>query len=91
MSYHCVKTAAERARLLEEMLQLQARIRTKKEKERLIKTNQSSRYAKIFEPVTKTMEKLSKPAVEVPLGEVADDLIDFKEPAMKKEEEEESE
>ena len=91
MSYHCVKTAAERARLLEEMLQLQARIRTQKEKQRLIKTNQSSRYAKIFEPVTKTMEKLSKPAAEVPLGEVADDLIDFKEPAMKKEEEEESE
>ena len=96
MSYHCVNSAAERARLLEEMLQLQARIRTQKEKQRLIKTNQSSRYAKIFEPVTKTMEKLSKPAVEVPLGEVpvkdipvVSDLIDFKEPTIKNEEEDE--
>ena len=38
------------------------------------------------------MEKLSKPAVELPLGEIADDLIDFKVPTIKNEaEEEESE
>ena len=82
MLYHHVNSPAERARLLEEMLQLQARIRTQKEKQRLIKTNQSSRYAKMFEPITKTMEKLSKPEVEVPVAEVSNR-------AMKKEEEEE--
>ena len=50
MSYHRVKTAAEHAHLLEEMLKLEGQIRTKKEKERLIKTNQSNKYKKIFEP-----------------------------------------
>ena len=82
-SYHRVNTAAERARLLTEMLQIQAHIRSKKEKERLIKTNQHNKYSRMFEPVTKTMEKLSKPAVEVP---VVGDLIDLKKPTMKKEE-----
>ena len=83
MSYLQINSAAERARLLKEMLQIQAQIRTKKEKERLIKTNQTTRYAKIFEPVTKSIEKLSKPVVEVP---IVDDLIDLKQPATKKEE-----
>ena len=83
MSYRQVNTAAERAHLLNEMLQIQAQIRTKKEKERLIQTNQTTRYAKIFEPVTKSIEKLSKPVVEVP---IVDDLIDLKQPVTKKEE-----
>ena len=86
-SYHQVNTAAERARLLKEMLQIQAQIRTKKEKERLIKTNQNNHYSRMFEPVTKTMEKLSsKPAVPV-----VDDLIDLKEPVMRKKEENDTE
>ena len=62
MNRHRVKmsnTIATEVKMLEEMLQIQARVRARKEKERLIRTGQNEKYTKIFEPVTKTIEKLA--------------------------------
>ena len=62
--YHRINTVADE-KLLEQMLQLQSQIRTQREAERRTKTYNSVRYAKMFEPVTKSIEKLL-PAAESP-------------------------
>ena len=45
----------ERIRMMEEMIQLQSKIRAKKEKERIIKTSSGEKYASMLEPVTKRL------------------------------------
>ena len=51
--------------MMEEILKLQSNIRTKKEKERAIKTSSNERYTDIFKPITTTLEKL-KPSLQPP-------------------------
>ena len=80
--YHRINTIADEERLLEEMLQLQSQIRSKREAERKAKTYNSGKYTKIFEPVTKSIEKLL-PSVDVESNEepiIIDELVDLKEP-----------
>ena len=73
----------DQIRMMEEMLQLQSKIRNRKEKERILKTDQSGKYTKIFEPVTKTIEKLVQlkhPVQQQPIQRVEEeeDLINLK-------------
>ena len=79
--YHRINTIADEERLLEEMLQLQSQIRSQREAERKTKTYNSGKYTKIFEPVTKSIEKLL-PSVDVEPNEpiIIDELVDLKEP-----------
>ena len=55
--------------MMEEMLQLQSKIRTKKENQRIFKTGQSEKYTNIFKPITSTLEKL-KPPPPPPVAQV---------------------
>ena len=79
--YHRINTIADEERLLEEMLQLQSQIRSQREAERKTKTYNSGKYTKIFEPVTKSIEKLL-PSVDLEPNEpiIIDELVDLKEP-----------
>ena len=78
--YHRINTIADEEKLLEEMLQLQSQIRSQREAERKRKTYNSGKYTKIFEPVTKSIEKLL-PTVDVePNESIIDELVDLKEP-----------
>ena len=53
---------AEQARLMEEMLQIQSKIRAQKEKERVLKTSRNEKYSTMFKPITSSLEKL-KPTI----------------------------
>ena len=78
--YHRINTIADEEKLLEEMLQLQSQIRSQREAERKRKTYNSGKYTKIFEPVTKSIEKLL-PTVDVePNESIIIELVDLKEP-----------
>ena len=59
MSYHRINRAAEEGRLLQEMLQLQSQIRTQNEAKRRRNENRTEKYTKMFEPVTKSIAKLT--------------------------------
>ena len=77
--YHRINTITDEERLLEEMLQLQSQIRSQRESERKAKTYNSGKYTKIFEPVTKSIEKLL-PSVDLETSEpIIDNLVDLKE------------
>ena len=53
---------AEEARLMEEMLQIQSKIRAQKEKERVLKTSRNEKYSTMFKPITSSLERL-KPTI----------------------------
>ena len=80
---------------MEQMLQLQSEIRDKREADRIARTSKSERYSKMFEPVTKSLDKLvaqPKPKLEPADVPTTDDLLGPKEeevPLLGKEEEEE--
>jgi len=59
--YRRINNIDEEGKLLEEMLTLQKQIRKRREKKRILKTNNSERYKTMFEPVTKSIEKLAPP------------------------------
>ena len=63
--------------MMEEMLYLQASIRAKKEKERLLQTSRNEKYTNIFKPITSVLDKLKPTPTPTP--------------AVKKEEEEDDE
>ena len=59
MSYfHPIKTIEDRERLLKTVLALQTQIRTKRKKDRIADKTQNTKYAKIFEPITRTLKDL---------------------------------
>ena len=59
MSYfHPIKTIEDQERLLKTVLALQTQIRTKRKKNRLADKSRSTKYAKIFEPITRTLKDL---------------------------------
>jgi len=72
MYRHIARIEDEKS-LLEEMLALQSQIREQRERKRIAGTGRAERYSKMFEPVTKSIEKL------VPKPTVAD-LIDVPQP-----------
>ena len=63
--YHRVDSLAEQERVLKQVLDLQSQIRTKRERQRKRKSYDSKAYTKIFEPVTKSIEKLT-PQISAP-------------------------
>ena len=67
---------AQRAKMYEEILKLQAQIRVKKERERNSKNAQGLQSTRLFEPITKAIEKLSKPH---PTPQNVENLIDLNE------------
>ena len=64
--YHRVDSLAEQERVLKQVLDLQSQIRTKRERQRKRKSYDSKAYTKIFEPVTKSIEKLTLPRAPSP-------------------------
>ena len=72
MSFHSVHTAQDEAQLLTEIMRLDTEVRRKKERERLTSLKRSAEYEKIFNPITRTMEKLMGPA---PAGDNLDDPV----------------
>ena len=69
MSYHPyrLQSIEDETRLLEKMLDLQGKVRSAREKERHLKSTQSSHYTKMFQPITNSLKQLStiKPVVKV--------------------------
>ena len=69
MSYHPyrLQSIEDETRLLQKMFALQGKVRRAKEKERRLKTTQSSHYTKMFQPITNSLKKLQtiKPVVNV--------------------------
>lgn len=81
--YHRIDRAEDEQNLLQEMLSLQSQIREKRERNRNRQTNVSEKYAKMFAPVTKTLEKLAPAAA--PPAPVADLLLGFDDPLTRME------
>ena len=69
MSYHPyrLQSIEDERRLLEQMLSLQDKVRVSRERERRLKSTQSSHYTKMFQPITNSLKKLqtAKPVVKV--------------------------
>ena len=69
MSYHPyrLQSIEDETRLLQKMFALQGKVRRAKEKERRLKTTQSSHYTKMFQPITNSLKKLQtvKPVLNV--------------------------
>ena len=62
--YRRISRIEDEESLLEEMLALQSQIREQRERKRITGTNRAEKYSKIFEPVTKSIEKLTpKPSI----------------------------
>ena len=61
-NYRRISNIAEEEGLLQEMLNLQSQIRAQREKDRIAKTTRREKYTKMFEPVTKSLERLVTPA-----------------------------
>ena len=59
--YRRIARIKDEERLLEEMLTLQSQIREHRERKRIARTGRAERYSKMFEPVTKSIEKLVAP------------------------------
>ena len=82
--YHRIDNIADEQRLMEQMLQLQSEIRDKREADRQRKTSKSERYSKMFEPVTKSLDKLVAQPKLIELEPAAEpdvaDLLGAKEP-----------
>ena len=51
-----IKTIEDREKLLKSVLLLQTQIRTKRKKDRLVDKLRNKKYAKIFEPITRTLK-----------------------------------
>ena len=83
-----VNTIDDEKRLLEEMLHLQSQIRQQREQQRKRKVHNTDKYTKMFEPVTKSIEKLVVPTANLidtkdePLMEIPEikEEIELKEP-----------
>ena len=97
MSYfHPIKTVEDRERMLQSVLVLQTQIRAKRKKERLVDKTQSTKYAKIFEPITRTSKDIEAPSnknkdlLNTYVPTTDNDLVDLLSPEVKKEVEEES-
>ena len=60
MSYHPyrLQSIEDEKNLLEEMLDLQNKVRVAREKERHLKSNQSTHYSRIFQPITNSLKQL---------------------------------
>ena len=79
---------AEEARLMEEMLQIQSKIRAQKEKERVLKTSRNEKYSTMFKPITSSLERL-KPTIAAAAAAAAPNIAAQKiEKEIKKEDEE---
>lgn len=67
MSYHPyrLQSIEDERRLLEKMLTLQDKVRKAKEKERRLKSSQSSHYTEMFQPVTNSIKNLQQRNVKV--------------------------
>ena len=65
MSYHPyrLQSIENERRLLEKMLTLQNKVREAREKERQLKSSQSSHYTKIFQPITSSLKHLKQSQV----------------------------
>lgn len=79
MSYHPYRLQSinDERRLLETMLNLEDKVRMTRENERRLKSAESSRYAKMFQPVTNSLRKLqpSKPLVKVETSTSTDESL----------------
>lgn len=71
-NYRRISNIAEEEGLLQEMLNLQSQIRAQREKDRIAKTSRSEKYTKMFEPVTKSLERLVTPILPA-----TNDLVDL--------------
>ena len=80
MSYHPyrLQSIEDERRLLEKMLSLQDKVRVTREKERRLKSTQSSHYSKIFQPITNSLKQLapSKPMVKLDASTHTDESND---------------
>ena len=56
--FHPIHTIKDREQMLKNVLSLQTQIRTKRKKERLVDKSRNRKYAKIFEPITRTLRDL---------------------------------
>ena len=77
MSYHPyrLQSIQDERKLLEEMLDLQSKVRVAKEKARNLKSTQSSHYSRIFQPITNSLKQLqtTKPAVKLDASTYTDE------------------
>ena len=90
--FHPIHTIEDREQMLKNVLSLQTQIRTKRKRERLVDKSRNQKYAKIFEPITRTLKDLS----DIPSSskttenlidiETGDDLIDLKPDVVEKRE-----
>ena len=95
--FHPIHTIKDREQMLKNVLSLQTQIRTKRKKERLVDKSRNRKYAKIFEPITRTLRDLSDISVKGTENLIDtetpppndDDLIILKPEVIKKREEEE--
>ena len=71
-----VNTIDDEKRLLEEMLHLQSQIRQQREQQRKRKVQNTDKYTKMFEPVTKSLNKLVVNLPDEP-EDVKPELINF--------------
>ena len=71
--FHPIHTIEDRERMVKTMLSLQTQIRTKRKKERLVDKSRNQKYAKIFEPITRTLKDLS----DIPSSKSTENLIDI--------------
>ena len=77
MSYHPyrLQSIEDERRLLEQMLSLQDKVRVSRERERRLKSTQSSHYTKMFQPITNSLKNLqtAKPVVKMTTSTSTDD------------------
>ena len=78
--FHPIKTVEDREQMLKSVLTLQTQIRAKRKKDRLANNSRNVKYAKIFEPITRTLKDLSDTPSTVNSSKT--DLIDFDSPAV---------
>ena len=71
--FHPIHTIEDREQMLKNVLSLQTQIRTKRKKERLVDKSRNQKYAKIFEPITRTLKDLS----DIPSSKSTENLIDI--------------
>ena len=76
--FHPIHTIEDRERMVKKMLSLQTQIRTKRKKERLVDKSRNQKYAKIFEPITRTLKDLS----DIPPSKSTENLIDTETPPV---------
>ena len=81
--FHPIKTIEDREQMLKSVLALQTQIRTKRKKDRLVNNSRHEKYAKIFEPITRTLKDLSDiPSTASSTNVTNGDLIDLNSPPV---------